>query len=497
MATRKELTTALAERYRSANREDKGRILDEFTGLTGMHRKHAMRLLSGKPQPLKRRIRRRIYEEAERNALVLLWEAGDRVCGKRLKALLPILLDSMERHGHIELAPEIRSKLLSMSAATIDRALRPIRERNGRPRRRPAASALRRSIPVRTSADWNDPPPGFVEADLVAHSGPSTHGSFIQTLVLTDIATGWTECAPLLVREQHLLSSVLTELRKELPFALLGLDTDNDTVFMNETLKTYCEQADVVFTRCRPYQKNDQAFVEQKNGAVVRRMVGYRRFEGLEAATLLAELYRSVRLFVNFFQPSFKLIGKERDGARIRKNYSAPATPHQRLIADARVSDAIRARVNEISARLDPVILLRDIRAMQERLVMLADAPRSESPTAPSIDLFLASLRTAWKDGVARPTDRPRVKAKRERRRPDPLVDVTPLLRQWFDAEPWRTASELRAKLQVEHPGSYPNSLLRTLQRRLKTWRAEEAAALLFGSMARPKDAVVGAPEAS
>ena len=212
----------------------------------------------------------------------------------------------------------------------------------------------------------------------MAHSGPSTHGSFIQTLVLTDIATGWTECAPLLVREQHLLSSVLTELRKELPFALLGLDTDNDTVFMNETLKTYCEQADVVFTRCRPYQKNDQAFVEQKNGAVVRRMVGYRRFEGLEAATLLAELYRSVRLFVNFFQPSFKLIGKERDGARIRKNYSAPATPHQRLIADARVSDAIRARVNEISARLDPVILLRDIRAMQERLVMLADAPRSE-----------------------------------------------------------------------------------------------------------------------
>jgi hypothetical protein len=346
MATRKELKAALAERYRIASRKDKGRILDEFTGLTGMHRKHAMRLLSGKPRTTKRRVRRRIYEEAERNALILLWEAGDRVCGKRLKALMPILLDSMERHGHIELAPEIRSKLLSMSAATIDRALQPIRERNGRARRRPATSALRRSIPVRTSADWNDPAHGFMEADLVAHSGPSTSGSFIQTLVLTDIATGWTECAPLLVREQHLLSSVLTELRKELPFALLGLDTDNDTVFMNETLKTYCDQAGVVFTRCRPYQKNDQALVEQKNGAIVRRMVGYRRFEGLEAATLLAELYRSVRLFVNFFQPSFKLVGKERDGARVRKNYSAPATPHQRLISDARVSDPNRARVN-------------------------------------------------------------------------------------------------------------------------------------------------------
>jgi hypothetical protein len=497
MATRKELTTALAERYRSASRKDKGRILDEFTGLTGMHRKHAMRLLSGKARTTKRQARRRIYEEAERNALILLWEAGDRVCGKRLKALMPILLDSMERHGHIELAPEIRSKLLSMSAATIDRALQPIRERNGRPRRRPAASALRRSIPVRTSADWNDPAPGFVEADLVAHSGPSASGSFIQTLVLTDIATGWTECAPLLVREQHLLSSVLTELRKELPFALLGLDTDNDTVFMNETLKTYCEQAGVVFTRCRPYRKNDQAFVEQKNGAIVRRMVGYRRFEGLEAATLLAELYRSVRLFVNFFQPSFKLVGKERDGARVRKTYSAPATPHQRLMSDARVSDAIRARVNEISAKLDPVILLRDIRTMQERLTTLADAQPAGSPAAPSIELFLASLRTAWKDGTARPTDRPPVRAKRERRRPDPLVEVTPLLRQWFEAEPWRTGSELLAKLQVEHPGSYPNNLLRTLQRRLKTWRGEEAAALLFGSMASTKDALVSSPSPS
>ncbi len=202
-------------------------------------------------------------------------------------------------------------------------------------------------------------------------------------------------------------------------------------------------------------------FASELRGAIVRRMVGYRRFEGLEAATLLAELYRSVRLFVNFFQPSFKLVGKERDGARVRKTYSAPATPHQRLMSDARVSDAIRARVNEISAKLDPVILLRDIRTMQERLTTLADAQPAGSPAAPSIELFLASLRTAWKDGTARPTDRPPVRAKRERRRPDPLVEVTPLLRQWFEAEPWRTGSELLAKLQVEHPGSYPNNMAR------------------------------------
>ena len=277
------------------------------------------------------------------------------------------------------------------------------------------------------------------------------------------------------------LSTVLTELRKQLPFALLGFD---DSVFINETLKAYCEQANIVFTRCRPYRKNDQAFVEQKNGAVVRRMVGYRRFEGLEAAALLAELYRSVRLFVNFFQPSFKLIGKQRDGARVRKSYSVPVTPHQRLATDRRTPDAVRDRLQEICANLDPVALLRDIRAAQQRLADLADVkPAGGSmAAAPPIDLFLASLRTAWKEGGSRPTDRPILKVKRGRRRPDPLVQATPQLQEWFKAEPWRTGAELLTRLQAEYPGAYPDKLLRTLQRRLKSWRSEQASALLFGS---------------
>ena len=154
-----------------------------------------------------------------------------------------------------------------------------------------AALSIRRSVPVRTFADWNDPPPGFMEADLVAHSGPTASGNFVQTLVLTDIASGWTECAPVLVREQRLLVEVLGETRKLLPFPLLGFDTDNDSVFMNETVRDYCQAEGIAFTRCRPYRKNDQAWVEQKNGAVVRRIVGYRRFEGLEAAAALARLY--------------------------------------------------------------------------------------------------------------------------------------------------------------------------------------------------------------
>src|SRR3982075_2401956 len=256
----------------------------------------------------------------------------------------------MERHGHVRLVPEVRARLLSMSAATIDRALRDIRRHAGTaPRRRAAPSAaVRRSVPLRTFDGWNDPPPGFVEADLVAHSGPVAKGSFVQTLVLTDIATGWTECAPLLVREQRLLTEVLSELRKLLPFALLGLDTDNDSVFMNETVRDYCKQAGIEFTRCRPYRKNDQAWVEQKNGAVVRRTIGYRRFEGLKAAAALARLYAAMRLFVNFFQPSFKLAEKERDGAKVRKRYHSPATPFQRLLANPRVSAETKSHLSGI-----------------------------------------------------------------------------------------------------------------------------------------------------
>lgn len=313
-------------------------------------------------------------------ALIVLWEASDRICVKRLKALIPVLLDAMEWHGHLELASEIRRRLLAMSAATIDRALRDVREAAGGGKRRRSASstALRRSIPIRTFSDWQDPPPGFVEADLVAHSGPVTSGSFIQTHCITDIASGWAECAPLLVREQKLLSEVLTELRRLMPFELLGFDTDNDSVFMNETMRDYCQDGDIEFTRCRPYRKNDQAFIEQKNGAVVRRIVGYRRLEGLEAAAALAQLYSTVRLFVNFFQPSFKLAEKERDGAHVRKRYHPPATPCQRWLADRRTPKLVRAELLRLRAQLDPVRLLSDMRTAQRRLVAIAD---QDTPT--------------------------------------------------------------------------------------------------------------------
>jgi hypothetical protein len=450
MATRDELVVALTERYAASNRMDRARILDEFVAVSGLHRKHAMRLLragqSGRrsgPRP-----GRRVYNDAVREALTVIWEASDRVCGKRLRALAPILVDAMERHGHLQLAPQVRADLLAMSAATMDRALRDARAPAGsRQRRRaPPSAAIRRSVAVRTFAGWEDPAPGFVEADLVAHSGPTAKGSYVQTLTLTDIATGWTECVPLLVREQKLLIEVLSEVRQRIPLTLLGFDTDNDSVFMNETVKSYREQTGLVFTRCRPYRKNDQAWVEQKNGAVVRPTVGYRRYEGLDAAAALTRLYSSLRLFVNFFQPSFKLASKTRDGAKVKKTYHPPATPYQRLLADTRTSDDVRHRLTAIHATLDPIALLRSIRGVQQELVEIADRPvtaEAAPPTAPTIAQFLVRLHTAWKDGEVHPTNKAKEKVRRGRRRLDPFAAMTALMRNWLEAEPWRISREL------------------------------------------------------
>lgn len=218
---------------------------------------------------------------------------------------------------------------------------------------------------------------------------------------------------------------------------------------------------------------------------MVRRTVGYRRFEGLKAATMLARLYASLRLYVNFFQPSFKLATKARDGAKVMQRYHPPATPCERLMADARTSEEVRQRLTVQRAALDPVRLLQEIRTAQQELVRLADATvlgETTPPTAPTLEQFLSGLRTAWQDGEVRPTSTAKAKAKRLRRRPDPLAAVTLVLRGWFEAEPWRTSRELLERLQTEYPGLYPNRLLRTCQRRLKEWRREAALQLVFGT---------------
>lgn len=303
--------------------------------------------------------------------------------------------------------------------------------------------------------------------------------------MLTDIATGWTECAPLLVREQTLLVGVLREVRARMPFSLLGFDSDNDSVFINKTVRDYCPAEGIVFTRCRPYRKNDQAHVEQKNGAIVRRIVGYRRFEGLAAARELAALYARTRLFVNAFQPSFELAEKERDSVRVRKRYHAPATPCDRLWADPSTSTEVRRRIEALRSDLDPVQLLSEIRNRQQALVSITESALAlplDTSTAPvSVADFLAGLRTAWQMGEVRPTAQPNLKPKRGRRRPDPFIAVMDDLRSWFVEDPSQTGRQLLLRLQASDPDRYPDALLRTFQRRLRTWRSEIASQLVFG----------------
>jgi hypothetical protein len=281
---------------------------------------------------------------------------------------------------------------------------------------------------------------------------------------------------PLLVREQHLLIRVLEELRIRLPFTLRGLDVDNDSVFINEVLQGYCRFHEIEFTRCRPYRKNDQAWVEQKNGAVVRRAIGYRRYEGLEGSRLLARLYEALRGYVNFFQPSFKLQSKERQEARIIKRYYAPSTPCQRLLesrhADARMTDALKAEEHA----LDPIRLLHTVRLAQEALAAHSDRiipGSSRPPGADTLDAFLNGLKAAWHSGpIARPTHRRRATTPRGRTVPDPIASVTTDLERWFAEDVTCTSRELLNLLQTHYPGQYTETVLRTIQRRLKGWRA-------------------------
>lgn len=492
MATRKELINAVRQRYCNAAHAEKRRLLDEFVALTGYHRKHAIRVLGWVPGvSASPAVRNRVYDEAVRQALIVVWEAADRICSKRLKELIPILIEAMERHGHLSLDPLIKGKLLGISAATIDRVLRRTREQvDGQRRRRTGVgSAIRRSVPVRTFADWRDPAPGYFEVDMVEHcGGPKQNGNFVHSLVLTDVATGWTECVALPVRNQSLVVQGLAKAANDLPFSMRGIDTDNDSAFMNQTVFDYCVAQHLELTRSRAYKKNDQAWVEQKNGSIVRRLVGYGRLSGVPATQALADLYAVSRLYINFFQPSFKLKSKRRDGARVSKSYYAPKTPCERLLATEEVDEEVKAALRAQFVCLDPVALLQAIRAAQHALADLAaHGVVGVCPPVPPLTTFLESLTMAWQNGEVRPTHRKQAGAHHWwRTRTDPFEQAWPLIEYWLECEPTATARELMERLAATMPDVYAGTTqLRTLQRRIKDWRAMRANARVLGHLQR------------
>jgi hypothetical protein len=371
-----EYAAALRARYLRAGKAEKGELLDGFCAATGYHRKAAVRLLRTPPRPAARGGGRpRRYDEPVRQALVTTWEATDRLCGKRLAPFLAEVVPLLEAHGTLTLSGAVRERLLGMSAATVDRLLQGERRRHGRrpATRQPASATLRAQIPARTSGEWAGVAPGALQADLVAHCGESTQGFYLTTLLAVDVATGWTEVEAIWGKGQHRVGGGMRQIRERLPMGLRELHTDNGGEFINHLLAPWCQREQIRLTRGRPYRKNDQAWVEQRNWQVVRRLVGYQRFGSHAAPAQLRRLYEAVRLYVNFFQPIRKLTGETREGAKVVKRFDLARTPYQRLVAADVLSPTQREGLQRLYRTLNPAALRARIDAALAALWRLAE----------------------------------------------------------------------------------------------------------------------------
>jgi len=390
MRERKAVTAQLAPKYRKARKKKKSEMLNQFVELTGYNRKYAIFLLQnwgkrrvvridgelieivvGSVRKKKRKPREKIYGSREKKALKRVWVIFDCPCGKRLVPLLRTMLPILENFGEIELNEPTRVNLQRISAATIDRLLKQEKNRlqfRGRTHTR-WGSLMKHQIPIRTFGDWDEKKPGYAELDLVGHDGGNTKEDHAFTLNLTDVDTGWTEPAAIQNKAQVWTVEALDSIKKRLPFSLLGIDTDNGSEFLNAHLIRYTEKHTIQFTRSRPYRKNDSCFVEQKNNSVVRRYVGYLRYDTPEEIQLLNELYGWLRLFVNFFQPSVKLISKTREGSKVKKHYDEPKSPYQRVLASPHVSEPCKQKLKEQFVMLNPAELHRKILRLQGKLL--------------------------------------------------------------------------------------------------------------------------------
>jgi hypothetical protein len=367
LKSKRELLVVIRPRYLKANKAEKRKILDEFTSATGYHRKYAIRVLKNQVQVQnhlkgKTKTYKTIYRGEVVQALEQIWEIYGRICSKRLQPYLPEAIRVLERCQEIELSKDTKDLLLRISSASIDRCLHPIRIKSphGLSTTKPG-SLLKKLIAVRTFTAWDEEQPGFMEIDLVAHCGNTTEGQYLNTLTCTDICTGWTDVSALPHRSQQAVSEAIHRMRQRLPFPLLGIDSDNGSEFINDLLYRYCLDEQITFTRSRPYKKNDQAHVEQKNWSVVRHTVGYDRWETEQERALLESIYDDLRLYINFFQPSFKLIAKERIGNQTIKRYDTAKTPYQRVLERQDISLGAKARLMNLYLQLNPAELRRRI----------------------------------------------------------------------------------------------------------------------------------------
>ena len=394
MKERKRIAEATAGRYRRERKREKTAILNEFVELTGFARSYAAlvlrnhgRVVQVNPQlrvrgdvskKLRRPGRRPDYDEPVVKVLIKVWRIMDYICGKRLAPVLAEMVERLQRRGELKCALEVSQKLSRMSAATIDRVLRPERKKyqlKGRAHTRPG-TLLKHQIPLRTFSEWDEQRPGFLEIDLVGHDGGTIDSLHGFTLDAIDIATAWVSLAALKNKAQVWTFAGLQKIRAKLPFPLLGIDSDNGSEFINESFFRYCQDEKITFTRSRPYRKNDSCFVEQKNYSVVRRAVGYQRCDTDEQLRLLAALYQPLELYTNFFQPSMKLKSKERHGARVTKKYDRARTPYQRVLESSFIDEVTKEQLRQRYELLNPAQLKRQLERWQRKLLATAARPR-------------------------------------------------------------------------------------------------------------------------
>jgi hypothetical protein len=393
MKQRQAVTTVTTQRYRQGSKKVKRQILDEFCETTGYSRGYARfvlrnhgrqvllrggKVVVGDARQRQQRLKPRYYDEPVVQALIKLWQLLNYLCGKRLVAIMPELIAKLEQFGELRLTPLTKQKLLRISAASIDRLLQPERRKQqvrGRSHTKPG-TLLKHQIPIRTFAEWDEAQPGFAEIDLVAHDGGLALGDYCQTLDLTDICTGWTETEAVPNKAQVWVFEAIQTIRARLPFPLRGLDSDNGSEFVNKELLRYCQKERITFTRARPYRKNDNCYVEQKNYSVVRQTVGYQRFDTAAELIVLKQLYATLRLYTNFFQPTMKLKNKERFGSRVKKSYHAPQTPYQRVLACTEVKAADKKKLQRQYHSLNPAALKRQLDKYRKELFRLASKKR-------------------------------------------------------------------------------------------------------------------------
>ncbi len=378
MGERRAVTVEMAKRYARASKDEKGRLLNELSALTGWSKRQARRAFhqtvrGAPPRPRRPPRRAKIYGEDLQGPLVKVWAVLGGICGKRLAPFMGEAVAALERFGELDLTDHQRVQLSSMSAATIDRRLAPERARlkmKGRSGTKPG-TMLKGRIPIKTFSEWDDATPGFCQVDLVAHEGGDPRGDFCQTLNLTDVATGWTEPGAVKNKAQVWVFEELKRIRADLPFELLGLDSDNGSEFINAHLKRYCEAEGITFTRGRAWRKNDSCYIEQKNWSVIRQHTGYLRYDTDAELAVLRDLYTHLRLVVNFFQPSSKLLEKTREGAKVRRRHDTAQTPYQRVMTCSEVSPAAKRRLTRQYRTLNPAELRRQIGRCQDDLLRL------------------------------------------------------------------------------------------------------------------------------